>query len=36
MLIQKIEFKIDKDKAKLEAHLKTWDTLLQLVDISQT
>ena len=29
MLIQKIEFKIAKDKERLEVHWKKWDTLLQ-------
>ena len=36
MLIQKIEFKIAKDKERLEVHWKKWDTLLQFSDISQT
>ena len=36
MLIQKIEFKIAKDKGRLEVHWKKWDTLLQFSDISQT
>ena len=35
MLIQKIEFKIAKDKERL-VHWKKWDTLLQFSDISQT
>ena len=35
MLLQKIEFKIAKDKERLEVHWKKWDTLLQLSDISQ-
>ena len=36
MLIQKIEFKIAKDKERLEVHWKKWDTLLQFSGISQT
>ena len=36
MLIQKIEFKIAKDKERPEVHWKKWDTLLQFSDISQT
>ena len=36
MLIQKVEFKIAKDKERLEVHWKKWDTLLQFSDISQT
>ena len=36
MLIQKIEFKVAKDKERLEVHWKKWDTLLQFSDISQT
>ena len=36
MLIQKIEYKIAKDKERLEVHCKKWDTLLHFNDISQT
>ena len=36
MLIKKIEFKIAKDKERLEAHWKKCDTLLLFSYISQT
>ena len=36
MLIQKIEFKIAKEKERPEVHWKKWDTLLHFSDVSQT
>ena len=36
MLGQKIDFKISKDKERLEVIWKKWDILLQFSDISQT